>query len=70
MDNGIIQELVNENSKLSESNKELKKDNEKLKEALDKIALPALREYEQYESGPIRLIAKKAMDIILEMLKR
>jgi cell division protein FtsB len=70
MDNILVQELVNENSKLSESNKELKKDNEKLKEALDKIALPALKEYEQYESGPIRLIAKRAMDMILEMLKR
>ncbi len=66
----MAQELLRENSKLSKYNKELKKDNDRLKDALNNIALPALKEYERYENGPIRLIASRAKKMILELIKR
>ena len=70
MDNIINQELIKENQDISRRYSEIKESHDKLKEALDQIALPALREYEQYEQGPIKNIAKIAMEKILELMKR
>ena len=70
MDDIQNQELIKENAKLSNMLKDKSDEIEKLNEALDQVALPALREYEKYEHGPLKMIAKSAMDKILEILRR
>ena len=69
MDDIINQELLKENQDLAKVLSKRNEQIEQLTKALDEVALPALREYEQYSNNPLRLIAKKAMKEILELLK-
>lgn len=63
------QDLLNQNNGLAKKLQEKEQELEKLRQALNQVALPALNEYESLESGPLQMIAKKAKEMILELLK-
>lgn len=70
MDNIINQSLQQQNSRLSSLVVEQSQKIKKLEKALNSVALPALKEYEEHETGSLQMIARSAMDAVLKILNR
>jgi histidinol-phosphate/aromatic aminotransferase/cobyric acid decarboxylase-like protein len=69
MDDIRFQEILKHNKELDKSIQLLKQDNKKLSDALNKYALPALREYQNFSTNSLAKIAQGALERILELLK-
>ena len=70
MDNIINQELMRANNLLNKEIQQQTAENKRLKEALDEVALPSLKVFEDQEYGALQKLAEQTLKKILEILDR
>ena len=70
MDNIINQELMRANNLLNKQIQEQTAENKRLKEALNEVALPSLKVFEDQEYGALKKLAEETLKKVLEILDR
>ena len=70
MDNIINQELMRANNLINKQIQEQTAENKRLKEALDEVALPSLKVFEDQEYGALKKLAEETLKKILEILDK